>query len=61
MTTALCRGRAPARMTESERRQQRRSIMWLALAAGAIAAYVVLGGQYIQIGFEYDEEPEEEE
>jgi hypothetical protein len=48
-------------MTESERRQQRRSIMWLALAAGAIAAYVVLGGQYIQIGFEYDEEPEEEE
>ena len=48
-------------MTEAERRQQQRSIVWLALAAGAIVAYVVLGGQYIQIGFGYDEEPEEEE
>ncbi len=58
----LRRGRTSARMTEAERRQQQRSVVWLALAAGAIVAYVVLGGQYIHIGFgDYDEEPEEEE
>lgn len=44
-------------MTAKEKQQQRRSIIWLATAVGAIVAYVVLTG-HIKIGLEYDEDDE---
>ena len=44
-----------------ERQQQRRSIIWLSVAAGAIVAFVLLSGQLVSIGYEYDDDEDESE
>ncbi|GAB4823781.1 hypothetical protein N2152v2_010827 [Parachlorella kessleri] len=46
--------------TAQEAELQRKGKIWLACAAAAIAAYVILGGQYVQFGF-FEEEYEEED
>ncbi|PSC73709.1 metaxin-1 isoform X2 [Micractinium conductrix] len=50
--------------TEKESELQRKGRRWLLCAGAAIAAYVFLSGQYLQLqlgGFEFEEEEEEED
>lgn len=54
-------GSAARQLTAKERQQQRRSIVWLSMAVGAIVVYVLLSGQLIRIGVEYDEDDEADE
>lgn len=52
---------AARQLTSKERQQQRRSIVWLTVAVGTIAAYVLLSGQFVQLGYEFDDDDELEE
>ena len=59
--SVLHRGDSTTRqLTVKERQQQRRSIVWLSMAVGAIVVYVLLSGQLIQMGLEYDDEEDDE-
>lgn len=61
LNCSVCRGGSTARqLTAKEKQQQRRSIVWLSMAVGAIVVYVLLSGQLIKIGLEYDDDDDDE-
>ena len=63
--TSCCSCRFSKARTEKENELARKGRRWLVCAGAAIAAYIFLSGQYIQLGllsgYEYEEEEDNDE